>query len=235
MTRPDRLITPSPDRRLPVALAAAEDACCAPTPVTPRTPTRARDARLVLLLSWASLVWMSGEGAVGLAAGLRAGSVSLLGWAVGSVIEGLASVIVIWRFTGSRAVSEASEARAQKAVAVSFFLLAPYLGVEAVHDLATGHRAQTSALGIAVTAASLLIMPAFGLAKRRLGERLNSGATAGEGMQNLICAAQAAAVLAGLATTARFGWNWIDPAVALLLAAWAIREGREAWRGEDCC
>jgi len=77
------------------------------------------------LLSWLSLVWMSGEGVLGLVAGLRSGSLSLLGWALGSVIEGLASVIVIWRFTGSRPLSETAEGRAQKAVAVSFFLLAP--------------------------------------------------------------------------------------------------------------
>jgi len=130
---------------------------------------------------------------------VRVGSLSLVGWAVGSVIEGLASVIVIWRFTGTRTFSETAERHAQKAVAVSFFLLAPYLAVGAVRDLASGHEGGTSTLGIAVTAASLLVMPALGVAKRRLGARLNSGATAGEGVQNLMCAAQAGAVLIGLA------------------------------------
>jgi divalent metal cation (Fe/Co/Zn/Cd) transporter len=90
-------------------------------------------------------------------------------------------------------------------------------------------------LGITVTAASLLVMPLLGVAKQRLGRRLDSGATAGEGVQNLLCAAQAAAVLAGLALTAAFGWWWADPVVGLGLAAAAVREGREAWRGEDCC
>ncbi len=78
-------------------------------------------------------------------------------------------------------------------------------------------------------------MPALGVAKKRLGAVLDSGATAGEGVQNLICAAQAGAVLVGLAGTAVLGWTWLDPAIALLLAGWAIREGREAWRGDDCC
>jgi divalent metal cation (Fe/Co/Zn/Cd) transporter len=198
-----------------------------------RDPRWLRAARWARLLSWVSLAWMTGEGLLGLVAGLVAGSVSLLGWAVGSVIEGLASIIVIWRFTGARTLSETAEARAQRAVAASFFLLAPYLVVRSVHDLATGHAAETTVLGIAVTAASVVVMPALGITKRHLGASLGSRATVGEGVQNLICAAQAAAVLIGLAVTAVYGWTWVDPAVALLLAAWAIREGIEAWQGDS--
>jgi divalent metal cation (Fe/Co/Zn/Cd) transporter len=186
-------------------------------------------------LSWVSLLWMTGEGILGLVAGAAAGSISLIGWALGSAIEGLASIIVIWRFTGARTLSETAERRAQKAVAVSFFLLAPYIAVESVRDLLTRHEATTSVLGIVLTAASVVVMPALGVAKQRLGRRLESGATAGEGVQNLLCAAQAAAVLVGLALTAGLGWWWIDPVVGLILAAIAIHEGREAWRGEDCC
>ena len=198
-----------------------------------RDPRWLRAARWARLLSWASLAWMTGEGILGLLAGLDAGSVSLLGWAVGSVIEGLASVIVIWRFTGARTLSETAEALAQRAVAASLFLLAPYLLVQSVHDLATGHAAKATVLGIVVTAASVVVMPALGIAKRRLGASLGSRATVGEGAQNLICAAQAAAVLIGLAVTAVYGWTWVDPAVALLLAAWAVREGIEAWQGDS--
>ncbi len=193
------------------------------------------DARTARILSWVSLLWMTGEGALGLIAGTSSGSISLIGWALGSAIEGLASIIVIWRFTGTRTLSETSERRAQKAVALSFFLLAPYLAVQSVRDLLTGHEAGTSVLGIALTAASVLVMPALGVAKQRLGRRLDSGATAGEGVQNLLCAAQAAAVLIGLAAVAAFGWHWTDPVIGLGLAAVAVYEGREAWRGEDCC
>jgi len=192
-------------------------------------------ARAARWLSWFSLAWMTAEGALGLTAGVDGGSISLVAWALGSVIEGLAAVIVIWRFTGSRLASQDAERRAQRAVAVSFFLLAPYVAAEAAWDLASGHRATASALGLAVTAASLVLMPALGYAKRRLGARLESGATAGEGTQNLLCAAQAGAVLAGLAATAAWGWSWLDPAVALLLAGWAVREGISAWHGDDCC
>ena len=208
-------------------------------PAEPSAPQRdkqwLRAARRVRLLSWLSLAWMTAEGAVGIAAGAVAGSIALVGWGLGSVIEGLAAVIVIWRFTGSRTQSESSERRAQRAVAVSFFLLAPYIAVEGVRSLAGGEHPDTSMLGIAVTASSVVLMPALGIAKRRLGKQLGSGATAGEGTQNLLCAAQGAAVLVGLAANAAVGAWWLDGVVALGLAAFAVKEGREAWRGEGCC
>jgi divalent metal cation (Fe/Co/Zn/Cd) transporter len=206
-------------------------------PVAPprRDPGWLRDARRARWLSWLSLGWMTVEGALGILAGATAGSIALIGWGLGSAIEGLAAAIVIWRFTGSRTHSETSERAAQRAVAVSFFLLAPYIAVEAIRSLAGGAHPTTSALGIAVTASSVVLMPALGLAKRRLGRRLGSGATAGEGTQNLLCAAQGAAVLIGLAANAAFGAWWLDPVIALALAAIAIDEGRDAWRGEGCC
>jgi divalent metal cation (Fe/Co/Zn/Cd) transporter len=216
--------------------SCATDACHATAaPSAERDAGWQRAAKTARALSWVSLLWMTGEGALGLVAGAAAESISLIGWALGSAIEGLASIIVIWRFTGTRTLSENAERRAQKAVAVSFFLLAPYIAVESVRYLITGHESATSVLGIVVTAASVIIMPALGLAKQRLGRRLDSGATAGEGVQNLICAGQAAAVLLGLALTVTLGWWWIDPVIGLLLAAFAIHEGREAWHGEDCC
>lgn len=192
-------------------------------------------ARLARRLSWFSLVWMSAEGVLGLIAGIQAGSIALIGWALSSVIEGLASIIVIWRFSGARTLSESSERTAHKAVAISFFLLAPYIAVEAVHKLIVGSSVETSLLGVVATSLSLLIMPALGLYKRGLGRRLGSGATSGEGTQNLLCAYLAGAVLLGLATNALLGWWWADPVIALVIAADALREGREAWEGEDCC
>jgi divalent metal cation (Fe/Co/Zn/Cd) transporter len=179
---------------------------------------------------------MAAEGVVGLLAGYAAGSIALVGWALGSVIEGLASVIVVWRFTGSRMLSESAERRAQRAVAVSFWLLAPYIAFEAIRDLAGHHAATASAVGIALTASSVVIMPVLGIAKRRLGRQLQSGATAGEGTQNLMCAAQAAGVLLALAVVAIWPGGWpIDPIIALGIAAWATWEGSRSWRGEDCC
>jgi divalent metal cation (Fe/Co/Zn/Cd) transporter len=179
---------------------------------------------------------MAAEGVIGLIAGFAAGSIALVGWALGSGIEGLASVIVVWRFTGSRMLSETAERRAQRAVAVSFWLLAPYITVEAIRDLVAHHPATATPLGIALTASSLVIMPVLGIAKRRLGARLGSGATAREGTQNLMCAAQAAGVLLALVVVASWPGGWpVDPIIALGIAAWAAWEGNQSWRGADCC
>jgi divalent metal cation (Fe/Co/Zn/Cd) transporter len=131
-------------------------------------------------------------------------------------------------------VSQTAERRAQKAVAVSFWLLAPYVAVEAVHKLITREHPQPSLLGIVLTAASLVLMPVLGVAKQRLGRRLDSGATAGEGTQNLLCAYLAGAVLIGLALNTWAGWWWADPLIALAVAGVAVKEGIESWRGDGC-
>ena len=223
----------------PAAAVARPDTCCDnATVTTAASPDERwlRSARYARWLAWASLAWMAAEGILGLIAGFAAGSIALVGWALGSAIEALASVIVVWRFTGSRMLSETAERRAQKAVAVSFWLLAPYITVQAIRDLADHRSASTTVLGIALTAASVIIMPVLGIAKHRLGERLGSAATAGEGTQNLMCAAQAAAVLLALAVVAIWPGGWpIDPIIALGIAGWSVWEGNRSWRGEDCC
>ncbi|WP_231509278.1 cation transporter [Streptosporangium roseum] len=193
-----------------------------------------RDARRARALSLATLAWLGVESVLGLAAGLGSHSVALIGWGVSSLVEALASLIVVWRFTGSRTHSADAEDKARKAVAISFWLLAPYLLVHVAHDLEAGHRAAPSVLGIVVTSVSLVSMPLLGRAKRRLGARLRSAATSGEGTQNLLCALLAAGVLAGLGLNGIGCW-WADPAMAVLLAAVAVREGRKAWRGHACC
>lgn len=177
---------------------------------------------------------MTAEGAVGIIAGSVAGSVALTGFGIDSAIEGLASVIVIWRFTGSRGLSEEAEERAQKLVAVSFFLLAPYVAAQAISDLAGGDHPETSYVGIGLSLGSLIFMPLLGRAKQKLGARLGSAATAGEGAQNMLCAYLAAGVLVGLLANLLLGWWWLDPVVALGISGLAVKEGREAWRGEGC-
>ena len=194
-----------------------------------------RAAKRVRQLSWLSLAWMGAEGAVAIVAGVLAGSIALIGFGVDSAIEGFASAIIVWRFTGSRVLSDAAERRAQKLVAVQFFLLAPYVTFEAVHALLAGERPETSWLGIALTASSVIGMPLLGIAKVRLALELGSAATKGEGNQNLLCAYLAAAVLAGLLGNALFGAWWLDPVAGLVIAGVAVREGLETWRGEGCC
>ena len=196
---------------------------------------RPRLVRRAQLLAWASLLWMTAEGAIAVVAGILAGSIALIGFGIDSGIEGLASVVIIWRFWGARALSERVERRAQKLVAIQFFILAPYIAVEAVRTLVTSSEPDVSYLGIGLTAVSAALMPAFGVAKRRVGAQLGSAATRSEGMQNLLCAYLSVAVLAGLALNAALGWWWADPLAALVIAGVAVREGREAWRGDDCC
>ena len=196
---------------------------------------RARLIRRAQLLAWASLAWMTAEGAIAIVAGIMAGSIALIGFGIDSGIEGLASVVIIWRFWGARALSERAERRAQQIVAVQFFILAPYVAVEALRTLVTTSEPEVSYLGIGLTAVSAVLMPAFGIAKRRVGEQLGSAATRGEGMQNMLCAYLSVAVLAGLGLNALLGWWWADPLAALVIAGLAVREGREAWRGDECC
>ena len=218
---------------LPVITSAPAGAA---TAAVSRDRSWLRTARRARLLSWLSLAWMILEGVVGLIAGLDASALSVIVWATSSFVEGLASMIVIWRFTGSRTMSESSEHIAQRLVAGSFLLLIPFFVYEAIHRLIVGSDTTSSALGIAVTASAIVLMPGLGWAKLRLGDRLGSGATAGEGVQNLMCAAQAAAALIAL-VGASAGVSVIDPIAALVIAAIAAKESVELWRGEgdDCC
>ena len=195
-----------------------------------------RAARRARQLSWASLGWMCVEGIVGLVAGFQADSLSLLVWASSSFVEGLASVTIIWRFSGSRLHSATSERTAQRVVAASFLLLVPYFLYESIDRLVNGSDVHSSTLGIAVTASAIVLMPLLGWAKLRLAKRLGSNATAGEGVQNLMCAAQAAAALVAL-IGAGAGLAVLDPIAALVISGIAVKECIELWRGDedDCC
>jgi divalent metal cation (Fe/Co/Zn/Cd) transporter len=226
-------LLPRPSRPAPAG-SHAISASCAVTVPGPVTAEWLRLARLARMLSWLTLGWLGIEAGVAVGAAVIAGSVALLGFGLDSGIEALASVIVIWRFTGTRLASATSERRAQRLVAVSFYLLAPYIAIEAIRALASADRAETTIAGIVLTAGTAVFEPVLGLAKRRLGARLGSAATAGEGTQNLLCAYLAAAVLAGLLANTLFGVWWLDGVVALAISAWAVAEGRRAWAGRGC-
>jgi divalent metal cation (Fe/Co/Zn/Cd) transporter len=206
-------------------------------PAAPRIDEAAyrRLAKRARALSWLSLAWMTVEGAVAIAAGLTASSIALIGFGLDSAIEGFASVIIVWRFTGRRMFSASAERRAQKLVALQFFLLAPYVAVESLRAVIAGERPDESWVGIGLAISSVILMPMLSLAKQRLAEQLGSAATKGEGRQNMLCAYLAGALLLGLLGNALAGAWWLDPTVGLLIAAVAVKEGREAWRGEGCC
>ena len=157
------------------SVAACADGCVCSADTETALPWHTAAAR-ARLLAWASLLWMTAEGAVGLYAGLGASSTALVGWALSSVIEGLASVVVIWRFTGGRTLSASSERSAQRVVAISFWLLACYVGAQGLASLLShrGNASPTLLGGGVITADSLLVMPPLGVANQRLGARLLS-------------------------------------------------------------
>lgn len=195
-----------------------------------------RSAAWARRLAWIGMAVVLVEGVIGLWQGLAVGSVALTGWALGGGSEALASAMVVWRFSGERAYSHTAERRAQRGVAVSFWLTAPYIAAESIRSLTDGHHAETTVIGIGLTAFGLALMPVLGWANHRLGARLDSGATEGEGTQNYLCAAQAAGVLIGLAITPIWpgGW-WFDPVVGLAIAGIAVWEGVRSWNGHACC
>jgi divalent metal cation (Fe/Co/Zn/Cd) transporter len=199
------------------------------------SPDRARWMARARSLAWLGIAWHAAEAAIAIAAGLAAGSIALIGFGADSVIESVAGLILIWRFTGARAGSDSAEGRAQRLIGVSFFAIAAYIAVEAVRSSAMGDRPEASWVGIGLAAVTVVAMPALAGAKARVGERLRSSATKSESRQNLLCAYLSAGLLVGLGANALLGWWWADPATALLIAGVAINEGRESWRGEACC
>jgi divalent metal cation (Fe/Co/Zn/Cd) transporter len=185
-------------------------------------------------LAWLGLGWHVVEAAIAIAAGLAAGSIALVGFGADSVVEGAAGVVVLWRFSPRRSASELAERRAQQLIGVSFFAIAIYVAIEAARILIGGDHPEASWIGIGLAAVTLLTMPPLARAKAHVGRELGSSATHSEGRQNLLCAYLSAGLLVGLGLNAIAGWWWADPVTALLVAVVAVREGREAWRGDSC-
>jgi divalent metal cation (Fe/Co/Zn/Cd) transporter len=206
-----------------------------PLVVTPATPERERLVRRARFLAWLGISWHAIEAAIAVGAGIAAGSIALVGFGADSVVESIAGFVLIWRFGGNRHGSEAAEQRAYRLIAVSFWVIAVYVSVEAVRQLAGGSHPETSWVGIGLAATALVTMPPLARAKAKVAEQLHSAATKAEGRQNMLCAYLAAGLLVGLGANALLGWWWADPSAALLIAGVAVREGREAWRGEACC
>lgn len=196
---------------------------------------RARLERKARLLAWGGIGYHLLEAAVAIGAGLAAGSIALIGFGADSLIESLAGFVVVWLFTGARLGSSTAERRAQQLIAISFFVLAAYVGIEATRTLIGGDHPEVSWLGIGLAAFTAVTMPLLAAWKRRVGRSLNSAATVKEASQTQLCAYLSIALLVGLGANALFGLWWMDPAAALVIAAVAVKEGRESWRGEACC
>jgi divalent metal cation (Fe/Co/Zn/Cd) transporter len=196
---------------------------------------RDRLVRRAQLLAWLGVGWHGIEAAIAVGAGVIAGSIALVGFGADSLIEAVAGFVLLWRFAASRASSESAERRAQKLIALSFYLIAAYVGFEAVRTLLIAEHPEASWVGIGLSVVTLITMPPLAISKGRIGDKLASSATKSEGQQNMLCAYLSAALLVGLGANALFGLWWADPVTALLIAGVALKEGREAWRGESCC
>jgi divalent metal cation (Fe/Co/Zn/Cd) transporter len=198
-------------------------------------PTTARLRRRGLGLEYLTIVWNVAEAVVAIGAGVVAGSIALVGFGFDSSIEVFAATIVVWHLRREErdGVDAGREQRALRLIAVTFFLLATYVSVEAVRDLLVDDRAETSVVGIVLACVSLVAMPSLAIAKRRTGKRLGSATLVADSTETFLCSWLSAVLLGGLVLNATVGWEWADPLAALGIAALAVREGLEAWRGEE--
>ncbi len=208
------------------------DGCCAATPVVP-DDRKATLTRRVRVLVAATITYNVVEAVVALAAGTVASSTALIGFGLDSVVEVASAAAVAWQFSWSD--PEQRERAALRVIAVSFFALAAYVTVESGLSLLRGERAEHSTVGIVLAAVSLLVMPVLSAAQRRAGRELGSASAVADSKQTLLCTYLSAVLLAGLVVNSLFGWWWADPLAALVIAAVAVKEGREAWRGHHCC
>ncbi len=215
-----------------VESGSCADGCCATTS-TVDEDRRVVLSRRVRLLVAATITYNVIEAVIALSAGTVASSTALIGFGLDSVIEVASATAVAWQFSGKD--PEARERTALKVIAVSFFALAAYVTVESVRTLFGADPAEHSTVGIVLAAVSLLVMPFLSHAQRRAGRELGSASAVADSKQTLLCTYLSGVLLVGLLLNSLFGWYWADPLVALVIAAVAIKEGREAWRGEHCC
>ncbi|MET0415100.1 MAG: cation transporter [Actinoplanes sp.] len=202
-------------------------------PAGPAPQRRAALNRRVRLLVAATITYNVIEAAVAITAGTIASSTALIGFGLDSVIEVSSAAAVAWQFAGRD--PERREKTALRIIAVSFFALAAYVTIESVRALVGGAQAEHSTVGLVLAALSLAIMPGLSYAQRRTGRELGSRSAVADSKQTLLCTYLSGVLLVGLAVNSLFGWSWADPIAALVIAAVAVKEGREAWRGDACC
>jgi divalent metal cation (Fe/Co/Zn/Cd) transporter len=252
MAAPEPLSTPAASRQgreRPVrVVAGCADGCCAGEPDTAAaspptagsaiptqvsTPRRAALTRRVRLLVAATITYNVIEAIIALTAGTVASSAALIGFGLDSVIEVASAAAVAWQFSGRD--PEARERAALRVIAISFFALAAYVTVESARALFGAVQAAPSTVGIVLAALSLLVMPVLSHAQRRAGRELGSRSAVADSKQTLLCTYLSGVLLVGLLLNSLFGWSWADPIAALVIAAVAVKEGRQAWRGQHCC
>ncbi len=219
-------------RHAPVAVAVA---------VPAGGGSRVAAVRRARWLNVATISWNAVEGVVAVTAGLAAGSVSLVGFGFDSAIEVSAALVLAWRLNRERhgGCMQATDARATRAIAVSFVVLGVYVGVRAMQDLVAGSRPEASTVGVVMAALSLAVMPVLARAKRALAPALGSAAAVADAKQTNLCALLSGVLLVGLGANAAFGWWWADPAAGVVIAGLAFLEAGRTWHAESledtCC
>ncbi|WP_326573603.1 cation transporter [Streptomyces sp. NBC_00487] len=204
---------------------------------TAPSPAR-RDAlaKRIRLLVAATITYNVIEAVVAITAGTIASSSALIGFGLDSVIEVSSAAAVAWQFSArEHAVREAREKTALRIIALSFFALAAYVSVDAARALTGTGEAARSIPGIVIAALSLAVMPFLSAAQRKAGRELGSASAVADSKQTLLCTYLSAVLLVGLVLNATLGWSWADPMAALVIAAIAVKEGRDAWQGKGCC
>ena len=194
---------------------------------------RATLVRRIRFLVTATITYNVIEAVIAITAGTIASSTALIGFGLDSVIEVSSAAAVAWQFTGPN--HEQREKTALRIIAISFFALAAYIGVESIRALIGAGEARHSTVGLVLAAVSLAVMPLLSSVQRRAGRALGSRSAVADSKQTLLCTYLSAILLVGLGMNTLFGWAWADPLAALVIAAIAAKEGRDAWRGDTCC
>jgi divalent metal cation (Fe/Co/Zn/Cd) transporter len=190
----------------------------------------------VRLLVAATIAYNVVEAVVALTAGTLASSSALLGFGLDSVIEVSSAAAVAWQFSAhDHAKREARERTALRVTAVSFLALSVFVTADSLRSLLGADHAGHSTVGIVLAAVSLLVMPVLSALQRRAGRALGSASAVADSKQTLLCTYLSAVLLVGLLANLTLGWWWADPVVGLIIAIVAVKEGRDAWRGESCC
>ncbi|WP_158848825.1 cation transporter [Saccharothrix deserti] len=226
-------MTADPRLELTPTGTGCADGCCADEKPTPAPDRRRTLTRRVRLLVAATITYNVVEAVIAISAGTIASSTALIGFGLDSVVEVASATAVAWQFSAKD--HESRERVALRVIALSFFALALYVTVESVRALLGAQAADHSTVGIALAAVSLAVMPVLSAAQRKAGRELGSTSAVADSKQTLLCTYLSAVLLAGLLLNSTLGWWWADPVAALVIAAVAVKEGREAWRGNHCC
>jgi divalent metal cation (Fe/Co/Zn/Cd) transporter len=215
-----------------VLLMANDLGLPSPRPVLPEQRRQVLSRRIRLFVA-ATISYNVIEAVIALTEGTRVSSTALLGFGLDSVIEVSSAAAVAWQFAGRD--PEAREKVTLRLIAFSFFGLAAFVSVDSLRTLFGFGEAEHSTIGIALAAVSLVVMPVLSWAQRQAGRELGSLTAVADSKQTLLCTYLSAVLLVGLLLNALLGWEWADPIAALVIAAVAVREGMNAWKGDTCC